>query len=255
MKFDKQDLEIWENAAPKEGMRHFFEFLMAETERVRDNKATEQTSRDEIESDLGMMRVSALALTSWFLPDPVYREIHRSLLLAFKSGHRAGARNMYEDEDAWINAIVAIGGVDMKDGSRDYDPKPLATLLRSNRPIPAGIRAQIADFLDPPEFPALNMRLEPKAIFTPRKETEAIHDIIAIGEYDSATAAGEPAEKAREHATAAVKQWADDVRELAKLTGAAAPLGAHVPSDPSAFYKRLGKVRKMLSYFSGGKNS
>jgi hypothetical protein len=163
---------------------------------------------------------------------------------------------MYEIEDAWINAVVAIAGCNIRNGAPDYDPKPLATLLRSNLPIPPGIRAQIADFLDPPEFPALNMRLVPEPIFTPRKETEAIHDIIAIGEYDSATAAGEPAEKARGRATAAVKQWVDKVRELAKLTGAAAePLGAHMPSDPSAFYKRLGKVRKMLSYFSGGKNS
>jgi hypothetical protein len=242
MKFDEQDREALEKASPKEGMRRIFEFLMAETERVRDNKATEQTSRDEIESDLGMMRVSALALTSWFLPDPVYREIHRSLLLAFKSGHRAGARNMYEDEDEWINAVVAIGGCNMKNGTWDYDPKPLATLLRSNRPIPAGIRFQIADFLDPPEFPALNMRLEPKAILTHRKETETVHDIISIAEYDGARAAGKSANEAREHAVAVISQ-----------------LGGHPPGDESAFYRRLREAREMLgkisSHFSGGKNS
>jgi hypothetical protein len=162
------------------------------------------------------------------------------------------ARAMYEIEDAWINAVVAIAGCNMKNGAPDYDPKPLATLLRSTLPIPPGIRVQIADFLDPPEFPALNMRLVPEPIFTPRKETEAVHDIIAIGEYDRAMAEGELAEKARKRATAAVNQWADDVRKLAKLFGAAVePLGGHLPSDPSAFYKRLSQVRKMLSYFSG----
>lgn len=170
---------------------------------------------------------------------------------------------MYEDEDAWINTIAAFAVGNMRNGVLDYDPKPLAALLRSNLPIPPGIRAQIADFLDPPEFPALNMKLVPKPIFTPRKEIEALHDIIAIGKYDKATAAAErkrkkisreSAEKARELATTAVKEWVAAVRKIAKFFGAPAPMAAHMPADPSAFYKRLSQTRKMLSYISG-KNS
>lgn len=43
----------------------------------------------------------------------------------------------------------------------DSDPKPLAALLRSERPIPAGIRDTLAELLDPgnPEYLGCQLRL------------------------------------------------------------------------------------------------
>jgi hypothetical protein len=96
---------------------------------------------------------------------------------------RAGAREM-NDLDEWINAGCAMMA------NTPPDLKPMAALLRGNKPIPCGIRDLLAELLDPGDPPLFNVRLTPEFISTPNKETALFMKWIAVGVYDRLRAEG-----------------------------------------------------------------
>jgi hypothetical protein len=116
------------------------------------------------------------------------------------------------DEDEWIDAIGAIAGLNKKhDLKKDrknnqvydtrgnpvykefgipvYDPKPLAALLRSDKPISANSRYMLAEFIDPPKPPktaTTNIKLIPKPIVNARKEYKFFgEEIPAVLAYEA----------------------------------------------------------------------
>jgi hypothetical protein len=96
------------------------------------------------------------------------------------------------DEDEWLNASSALIA------TIPPDPKPMAALLRSEKPVPHGIRDLLAELLDPGEPPLYNVKLTPKRIRTKRKEAELFNRTIgAIAEYDKLRNAGKSANDAR----------------------------------------------------------
>jgi hypothetical protein len=63
-------------------------------------------------------------------------------------------------DDEWTNAIMALIA------STEPDTKLLAMWLRSEKPIPPGIRDALAEPLNPGEPPLYNVRLTPEFIWT-----------------------------------------------------------------------------------------
>ena len=84
----------------------------------------------------------------------------------------------------WTNAIGALIA------SSRPDTKPLAMWLRSEKPIPSGIRQSIAELLDPGNPPLYNVRLVPEFIRTPKQDSEFFMKWIASGIYDRCCAEG-----------------------------------------------------------------
>jgi hypothetical protein len=74
--------EVWSRAAPREGMRDAFEFLLAEAHRTKDNKATQQEAKDALGSDITSMEWNLRTLEAISLSDKVCRVIHDALLRA-----------------------------------------------------------------------------------------------------------------------------------------------------------------------------
>jgi len=96
---------------------------------------------------------------------------------------RAGAREM-NDLDEWLNAGAGIIA------TIPPDPKPMAALLRSKKPIPDGLRDLLAELLDPGEPPLYNVRLTPEFINPPSKDVEFFKKWNATGLYDRLRAKG-----------------------------------------------------------------
>ena len=69
-------------------------------------------------------------------------------------------------DDEWSNAIAALIA------STEPDTKLLAMWLRSEKPIPPGIRDALAELLNPGEPPLYNVRLTPEFITPPNKECD-----------------------------------------------------------------------------------
>jgi hypothetical protein len=145
--------------------------------------------------------------------------------------------------DKWENAILAITGVAeaklKEDGSIEHvmDPRPLATLLRGDKPIPISIQHTIADLLDPPPESHMNrsfdIRLSPIPIKTSRKQQEFMRDKRAFGDYTRLCKAGKSAEEAR--------------IEVCKKY--------NWQCDESIFNRHLAKVREHLNWVRTGNNS
>jgi hypothetical protein len=145
------------------------------------------------------------------------------------------------DDKEWWDAIIAITGLNLKDGERVYDPKPLAALLRSDKPILPAARHMLAEFIDPPEIPCSNLKLVPMPIVTARKDAEFIlQHIPMIRQYHCLTEAGLSSSKA-------IKTCRDTL--LAE--------GHNVSwTDESAFFKIRSKVLAFFERFNTtGKNS
>jgi hypothetical protein len=93
-------------------------------------------------------------------------------------------------DDEWTNAIMALIA------STEPDTKLLAMWLRSEKPIPPGIRDALAELLNPGEPPLYNVRLTPEFIWTPNKEAVFFEKWIAVGLYDRLRAKGMSEENA-----------------------------------------------------------
>jgi hypothetical protein len=84
----------------------------------------------------------------------------------------------------WQNAIAALIA------STKPNTKPLAMWLRSEKPIPPGIRDSIAELLDPGKPPLYNVRLTPKFIKTQNKHVAFFMKWTATRVYDELRAKG-----------------------------------------------------------------
>src|ERR1700730_9023539 len=131
----------------------------------------------------------------------------------------ADAREM-NDLDEWMNAGCALIA------TTQPDPKPMAALLRSNKPFPDGLRDLLAELLDPGEPPLYNVRLTPKSIQTALKETELFKMINVVAEYENLRNAGKSAIDAR--------------------ADAMGKYGPHGWSDESVFNGKRRRVRKLM---------
>jgi hypothetical protein len=107
----------------------------------------------------------------------------------------AGAREM-NDLDEWMNAGCAIIA------TTPPDLKPMAALLRSEKPFPHELRDLLAELLDPGEPPLYNVKLTPKRIQTEHKEATLFNrTIVAVIEYDMLCNEGKSAIEARADVT------------------------------------------------------
>ncbi len=91
--------------------------------------------------------------------------------------------------DVWQNAVCALIA------SSPPDPEPLARLLRSPAPIPAGIRETIAELLCPgdPEYLFCRLNLEETGTYARDLETK----LPSIIEYSRLRASGTSAQNLR----------------------------------------------------------
>jgi hypothetical protein len=100
------------------------------------------------------------------------------------------------DLDKWLNAGSAVIA------TTPPDLKPMAALLRSEKPFPHELRDLLAELLDPGEPPLYNVKLTPKRIQTESKEAKLFNKIIvAVIEYDKLRNAGKSANDARAYVT------------------------------------------------------
>jgi len=92
------------------------------------------------------------------------------------------------------------------------DSRPLAALLRSEKPIPRGIREGLAELLDPGKLILSDITLKParKRGVTPRKLEFFVKSWRAVNMYEDLRRAGKSADVARAEATKKYKWQCDD---------------------------------------------
>ena len=89
-------------------------------------------------------------------------------------------------QDVWLAAVNALP-----------DPRPIAALLRSDTPLPAGARHLLAELFHPGNPPITDWELQPKR--NPEFDP-TIRKLSATAEYRKAIANGTPAREAAEAA-------------------------------------------------------
>ena len=103
-----------------------------------------------------------------------------------------------DDDLAWENAGFAIFG--------RSDMRPLVELLRTDRPIPLGIRDVLATMLDPDSEGYLHYKLELVSLETKRKGMERDLEALSVtGDYRERRHAGSSSEVAAEETAAKFK--------------------------------------------------
>jgi hypothetical protein len=92
------------------------------------------------------------------------------------------------------------------------DSRPLAALLRSEKPIPRGIRENLAELLDPGKLILSDITLKPvrKRGVTLRKLEFFVKSLRAVIKYEQLRQAGKSADVARATVTKVYKWQCDD---------------------------------------------
>jgi hypothetical protein len=92
------------------------------------------------------------------------------------------------------------------------DPRPLAALLRSEKPIPRAARENLAELLDPGKLIQSNITFKParKRGLTPRKLEFFVKSFRAVIKYERLRQAGKSADDARDEVTKKYKWRCDE---------------------------------------------